>query len=286
MPIRSILVPVTSEEQGPAAIEAGFFLAKSFNAHVEGLHVRPDPGAAVPYVSEGMSGDMIQQICDATERESKARAAKAEALFESVRVKSGIATASTPGEAPSAAWRERQGHEAAIIAARSRVADVTVVNQPIDGIAEDFIAILEGILFQSGRPAIVTPKTFAGAMGSRIAVAWNGSSQASRAVANAVPLLRKAKEVFILQAGEYQDGVPSAEDAAQYLAWHGVKAKPTPVVPESETIAASLLTRAIASGADLLVMGGYTHSRWREMILGGVTRYMLETATIPLFMAH
>ncbi len=99
MTIKAILVPVIGQRQGPSAIEAAFFLGGIFDAHVEGLHVLPDPGAAVPYVSEGMSGDMIQQICDATEKEGLARSKRAETLFHQVgeRTRRGDGLVKHPG---------------------------------------------------------------------------------------------------------------------------------------------------------------------------------------------
>jgi nucleotide-binding universal stress UspA family protein len=280
MSIKSILVPVTGQRQGPAAIQAAFSLAKRFEAHVEGLHVLPDPGAAVPYVSEGMSGDMIQQICDATEKEGLARAKRAETLFNQVLSAQG----DTAGVTTS--WKVLQGQEDLVIAAQSRNADVTFVSQPGGDLGEEYLTVLEGVLFQSGRPSIVVPHAVQGDFGTSAAIAWNGSSQASRAVISSMPLLKRAKKIAVMQAGTSHENVPSSDDVVGYLGLHGLAGEAVAVSTEGEKIAEALLRAAMNTGADLLVMGAFTHSRWREMILGGVTRYMLENAKIPVLMAH
>ncbi len=280
MTIKAILVPVIGQRQGPSAIEAAFFLGGIFDAHVEGLHVLPDPGAAVPYVSEGMSGDMIQQICDATEKEGLARSKRAEALFHQVGERHGAATGS------KSSWKVLQGQEDLVIAAQSRNADITVINQPNAALGEEYLTILEGVLFQSGRPSIVVPSAKPADFGDSVAIAWNGSAQASRAVASAKPFLARAKEVVVMQAGSLNENVPSADDVVAYLGLHGITAKAKAIASEGEKVAEALLKGAVEAGADLMVMGAFTHSRWREMILGGVTHYMLDNAAIPILMSH
>jgi nucleotide-binding universal stress UspA family protein len=280
MTIKAILVPVIGQRQGPSAIEAAFYLGAVFDAHVEGLHVLPDPGAAVPYVSEGMSGDMIQQICDATEKEGLARSKRAETLFHQVREQHGV------GMGPKASWQVLQGQEDLVISAQSRNADVTVINQPNAVLGEEYLTILEGVVFQSGRPSIVVPPAKSTDFGGTVAIAWNGSAQASRAVASALPFLTRARQIVLLQAGGLSENIPSADDVVAYLGLHGFEAKAVAVSSEGEKIAEALLRSAVEAGADLMVMGAFTHSRWREMILGGVTRYMLDNAAIPILMSH
>jgi nucleotide-binding universal stress UspA family protein len=288
MTIKSILVPVVGQRQGPSAIEAAFFLARQFDAHVEGLHILPDPGAAVPYVSEGMSGDMIQQICDATEKEGQARSKRAKALFSEICRAHGISMDVKPGTETgvTASWKVLQGQEDLVTAAQSRNADITVVNPPGGNLGPEYLTVLEGVLFQSGRPSLIVPRSRSSDFGTTVAIAWNGSTQASRAVASAMPILAQAKKIVVMQAGEPRENIPSAADVVSYLAWHGLMAATLALTIEREKIAESLLRSAVDTGADLVVMGAFTHSRWREMVLGGVTRYMLDNASIPILMSH
>jgi nucleotide-binding universal stress UspA family protein len=287
MTIKEILIPVIGQRQGPSAIEAAVFLARAFEAHVAGLHVLPDPGAAVPYVSEGMSGDMIQQICDATEKEGLARSKRAETLFDQVCGSHGIPRDDkASSQDVTASWKVLQGQEDLVIAAQCRNADIAVVNQPNEALGEEYLTILEGVLFQSGRPSLVVPSAKTSDFGATVAIAWNGSAQASRAVASAMPFLAHAKKTVVLQAGGSQENIPAAADVVAYLGRHGFKAEPKTFSIEREKIAEALLRNAVEAGADLLVMGAFTHSRWREMILGGVTRYMLDNAAIPILMSH
>ncbi len=288
MTIKAILVPVTGQRQGPHSLEAGFYLAKRFTAHVSALHVLPDPGAAVPYVSEGMSGDMIQQICNVAEKEGLARSKRAETLFNEVRSAEGVTLIDSPGDGKgvSASWKMLQGQEDLVIAAQCRNADISVVSQPGGNLGEEYITVLEGVLFQSGRPTLIVPRTKTTDFGNTVAIGWNGSVQASRAVAAAMPLLEKSAKVVVMQAGTSHENIPAAEDVAAYLGSHGINASAKRFMLDKEKIAPTLLSTAMDVGADLMVMGAFTHSRWREMILGGVTRYMLDNAAIPILMSH
>ncbi len=288
MTISAILVPVTGQRQGPTAIEAAFFLAGQFDSHISGLHVLPDPGAAVPYVSEGMSGDMIQQICDATEKEGLARSKRAEALFEEIRKSHDVALSErAAGQTGiTASWKVLQGQEDLVIAAQSRNTDLTVISQPGGALGDEYVTVVEGVLFQSGRPALVIPPAKHTDFGNTVAITWNGSAQASRAVASAMPFLKRARKIVVMQAGGSHENIPSADEVVTYLGWHGITAESLVFTIEREKIAPTLLKKAMEVEADLMVMGAFTHSRWRELILGGVTHYMLNNAEIPILMSH
>ena len=123
-------------------------------------------------------------------------------------------------------------------------------------------------------------------IGRRIAIAWNGGAQSARAVGCAMPLLQAADGVTVLTAATSATPAAAAERLAQHLAWHHVATTTQVVHPGSDAVGHALLNAAKADGCDLLVLGGYGHSRMREMIMGGVTRYMLAHADLPVLMAH
>lgn len=173
------------------------------------------------------------------------------------------------------------------LAIHARSYDLTIV--PIYGHSEA-ISVAEGLVFESGRPVMVLPEPAAGAdlALNRIAVAWDGSSVAARALADAMPLLRQAKSVAIVQITGEKDlskAAPAA-DVLRNLARHGIEAQAVEVELEDRDAAATLQSWCRREGVDLLVMGAFGHSRAREFVLGGVTRSILHGPLLPILLAH
>ena len=177
-------------------------------------------------------------------------------------------------------------------AAAARLADLAILGQPRDGdpLVGQY-ALVERCLFASGRPVLIVPadpgETVGGGTG---VVAWDGSAQAARAVSDAHTFLVDAKRVVLVaglnEDGRENDGL-SVDRMVAHLRRHGIDAE-TVTFPTGEAadVGRLLLSRSKDLDADLIVMGAFHHSRWRELILGGVTLTMLEEATIPLFMSH
>ena len=167
--------------------------------------------------------------------------------------------------------------------------DLVVVGQPSRDRGGPEEILDEGALFESGRPVIVVPFIQKGGLNlERIMVCWDGSRAASRAIADSLPLLHKAKqvEVVIVANGRAKsDEVPGA-DLGQHLARHGLKVDVKRITSPDIDVASTILSYAADSSADFIVMGGYGHSRLREFVLGGVTRGMLESMTVPVLMSH
>ena len=134
---------------------------------------------------------------------------------------------------------------------------------------------------------LVAPPGGTDDFGKHIAISWNGSAQAARAVGSALEMITRAEKVTVLTAESARTSAARAPELVAYLEWHRI-------APDTRTFSiegrqpggADLLAECVRIGADLLVMGAYTHSRVRQLILGGVTRHVLEEAEIPLFMAH
>jgi nucleotide-binding universal stress UspA family protein len=138
---------------------------------------------------------------------------------------------------------------------------------------------------QSGRPVLLAPAEPPSGIGYVVAVAWNGSPEGVHALAAALPFLEKADAVSLITSGD-ADAAGSLS-AVDYLAWHGVDAEHRKVAAGSGRHVGSILFEAARdAGADLLVMGAYGHSRVRELLLGGATRTVLESMTLPVLMAH
>ena len=145
---------------------------------------------------------------------------------------------------------------------------------------------LEAVLFQSGGPLLLLPRTGLKALPIRPLIAWDGSLQASRSARSALPLLREAETVTLLTIGQTDEGTPSPEIARRWLERSGAKTVEMAVSAGDGPVAKHLLDQCEASGSDLLIMGGYSHSRLREFFIGGVTRDMLRHGNIPLLLTH
>ena len=178
------------------------------------------------------------------------------------------------------------------MALQARYADFVVISQedrddPVLGTAENFT---EYVILNCGRPVLVLPR--AGqfpAVGQHIMVAWNGSRESTRAITASIPLLRQAAHVSVAMINPDADldvhGQQPGADIALYLARHGVQVE-TVVESAPGDVGEALLSLASDRGADMLVMGAYGHSRFREILLGGVTRKLLASMTLPVVFAH
>lgn len=285
--MRTLLVPLTGPQGLEHVLDAGFLLADRFGGHLTALFIRADPRAAIPFMGEGLTADAIQDLVDATEREGRSRAAKTLALFEERLARAGIAEGDgRGGTGASAQWEETVGFVAERAGRAARLADLAIVPQPVEGHRDDSGELLNEVLFRSGRPLLMVPPASPSRLGEHVVIAWNGRAECARTVAAAMPLLKEAKKVSLLRIGEEHPDRPSLEGLGLYLARHGVRAEAVRREAGEEGLADSLLGAARELGGDLIVMGAYSHNRWREMIVGGVTRHAIQNATLPVLMSH
>jgi nucleotide-binding universal stress UspA family protein len=145
---------------------------------------------------------------------------------------------------------------------------------------------LEAALFESGRPILVAPPTPPPTLGETIVIAWNGSTETTRAIAFSAPLLRRAKRVIVTSAESGLVPGPTGEQVARYLRNCGIDAEIMNVPGSGRSAGEAFLANAKSVGCDLLVKGAYTQSRLRQMIFGGATSHILSAATLPVLMAH
>lgn len=275
MTIRSILAVADGGTTTQATLETAVTAAKRFDAALDVLHVMADVNSVVPVIGEGMSGAMVEQLMAAMAQTIASRAARAREAYQKVSAAGGA----------KLSWREITGREADVVAAVGRLTDLIVIGRPSGEAEAPLAATLDAALFDTGRPVLVASPTAARVMAGRVALAWNGSAQAARVVAAALPILEVADHVTVLTVGTI-DSVATAQDLIAYLGRHNVSASHESIPPGGASTGAALLAHAEQTRADLLVMGAYGHSRLREMILGGATRDVLSAAGIPVLMAH
>jgi nucleotide-binding universal stress UspA family protein len=293
--IKHILVPANGRASDVDLLATAFDIARPFAAHVDVLHVRRDPRWDVPIYGEGFPPEMLDNIIREGERNAEETAAVAGRMFEqAVTTASVPVTAMAGGEdRVTAEWREITGLAARVYAAETRFADLTVLSRPTHTPAD--LEVLEGALFESGRPVILAGEDKVHL--DSVVIAWDGSPAAVRAVASAQDFITRAAKVTILVVEDEAVGAvaaavsgrlhPNPEHLVQHLAWHGVAADVRSVRREGRTVGEALAATAMELNAGLLVMGGYGHSRLREIVLGGATRHMLtNTVNCPVLLAH
>lgn len=288
MSLKTMLVPLCGTDSDTAALNAALMVARDFDAHVDALFVKLDPRDAVPMLGEGMSGAMVDEIMRAAEGESNTHLLAARRHFDSAVQAAGAELRDVPTaiEAPSARWREVVGRSEEVVPVEGRLADLLVfAHTALDQDTQTY-ATMETALLSSGRPILLAPKVLPAEIGRTVAVAWNGSIESARAVAGAMPFLRSADRVHVVTAETSATQAAAGRRIADYLAWQGINPELTIVKPGSEPVGQAVTAKAAELGVDLLVMGGYGHSRMRELILGGVTRYVLNHAGLPVLMAH
>jgi len=288
--IRSILVPVDGAHDNQAILENALELARTFNAHVDALHVRIDPRDSVPLFGEGLSGDMVEEMVTSADRESNAKADALRTLFEDLCKTRNVPQVAGPGggeDAITATWREKVGREDEVVAWRGRLADLVVTARP-DADASPMRALtLHATLFECGRPVLALPTDPKVAeIGRVVAIAWNGTAQAARAVHAAMPIITRAYEVNVLTCESERTQPTAADELAEYLGWWGVTPKVIGFPPGDQSIGQAILDQAYDVNADMLVTGAYSHSRLMQTVLGGVTSAMMDVAAIPVFFSH
>jgi len=274
--MRSILLHVDSSDASDARVRWACVLARSLGASLHGLYVQPRP--VLPMLPDGVppSAELMQREEEEIERAAQA----AQGRFR----------AATEAAGCSAAWSSRIGDAAYAIADAARYADLVVVGQHDPDDARSAPAdLIAHALLQSGRPIIVTPHhDLPATAAKRVLVAWNDTSQSARAMHDALGLLGTADQVDVvtLSGADDEPEHRALEAVAGFLALHGITPRTECVRDSGAEVGWQLLEIARARGSDLLVMGGYGHSRLRELILGGATREVLHDTPIPVLMSH
>jgi nucleotide-binding universal stress UspA family protein len=274
---RNIFVPCTPDREGnlPASVSYAVSLAERSKAHLT-IRIIGTLFEA-PY---SLAPGFVGSLTGPANAEEKARLAKAGSALKAL-----MATTQAPHDIETLQVPFNQ--QAHIASFQGRLHDLTVMDSPQEYFANGR-AIAEEVLFHTGRPMICVPAGVDAFKAERILVAWDGTARAARALNDAMPLLVQAEHVEIVSITNDKDLsklVPGAEVAPQ-LARHGITVEVVALNPVGKDAGAALRERATLAGIDMIVMGAFAHSRWRQMVLGGVTDSMFEHAVIPVFMSH
>jgi nucleotide-binding universal stress UspA family protein len=259
MAIRKILLPLQLAATAAATFSAAVMVARLWRAHLAVLHT-------------AVNRDRENAVRD---------------LFERLTAENGLAIAEARPDADEAtvSFAAVIGREPDIVVAhQARLADLIVVPHPAGDKEVSSSDALHAVLFDSAKPVLIAPRTAPSTIGHHVCIGWNGTAESASAVMTALPWLQRAQSIRILWSEDYQRRGPLAPDLEQYLAAHHLTADRAAFQSINNVVGAGLLAAANEFACDLLVMGAYSHSRLRQLILGGVTRHVLEHATVPLMM--
>lgn len=279
MTFKTILVHCDAGKTTPKCLAVATDIAQRFDARLVALHA-PAPFEMPTFYEDSFSamGPLIE------EHEERVKADKAASR--------GFFDRATKGKALTSEWREIDGRADEVLEINARYADLVVVGQTSpDNPFTTPENLPESVAMASGRPTLVVPHIgTAKPVGKKIMLCWNASRESARAASDAMPFLKAAEKVIVLvvepRTSDDGHGAEPGADAAMWLAKQGVKVTVQREVAPDADVGKVILSRAADYDIDLIVMGIYGHSRLREWVMGGASRAMLATMTVPVLMSH
>jgi nucleotide-binding universal stress UspA family protein len=277
MSIKRILVPLPGSTSHTGEIEMALSAAKALGAHVQALFISQLP----PVTRGGVSVSELGRT---------STVANAREVFAQACAKVGIPMLSAndePGSPLAASWREAEGSYVEIAVQRAAAFDLVVAASAT--VMESLMAIAEQSLLQTRRPVVLAPARLQSDLTDSVMIAWDESPECWHAVSAAIPFMHLAKSVRVVSVDrDASNRKASQAEVLAYLRCHGIGATAQVVAPEeSLSVGDTLLAAGAEHEAGLLVMGAYSHSRLREMLLGGATRHILKNASArPVLLAH
>ncbi len=294
MGMTTVMVLVESIPDGHYALEAAFMAARKDGGHVVGIYPVPPSERLTPDTMQmsramlGMPGTDVMEMLDRAEHKGGAGVDAARIAFEKTAEKMHAKIQERPPNPgyQTAFFRAVSEGGPTAVAEQGRVFDLVVVRQPRDDPTNWLRKMLRAVLFQAGRPALVVPTSDIATLGKRPLIAWNGSALSARSAAIARNFFSGAREVGILSVVEKDWSGPTAQDLADYIAWHDISATVIEVDVSGRRLGDVFLGEAEKFEADLLVMGAYSQSPFRESLTGGVTNHVLSHAKLPVLLTH
>jgi nucleotide-binding universal stress UspA family protein len=276
--LRNILVHIPTARPVRPVVNVSISLAVQARAHLDAIAVGYESMSEIGFVVEPAAA--VAALIEREQQRAEERASAAIAVFATEAKCADIDYATRTVASPPAEAEEEIGRLA-------RLYDLTVVLQPDPSYPGFDSFVPHAVLFNSGAPMLMVPHVYKGPLNARnVAIAWDGSRLAARAVRDALPFLRGAKSVTIIAINEDGASDVAADRIMGHLARHRIEAKIERLVADRRDVPGTILSVVADCGIDLLVMGGYGHSRFKERVLGGVTKGMFDSMTVPTLMSH
>ena len=287
MAIKKIMVPLDGSKSDTEVLNTALVMADRFGAHVEVLHVMPRATDTAPFTFARLPVKLKDTVVSEAERDSREKADAIQVVFETCCAKYNVPIADKPTPGVTASWHEEQGRASEVLVPRARLSDMVAIARPRRSGStvrrSPAGETLEAVMLQSGRPVLIVPPEWQATWVEHAAIGWNESLEVSRALAMTLPCLPFMKTVTIIVSTKRE---ASAKALVEYLAWHGIEAEIQVFNKTHGSVGEIMLDLCVTVGAGLLIVGGFSHARAREMLFGGVTRYLLAHANVLTAMVH
>ena len=279
-----LAMPLGMGGEAQERIFGGLLVAKRFKAQLRVLHISVSPQSIIPQEVFLMSRRSLDGMYAAFDQHVGLETQRLKKLFLEVCERESIPVVDSmnhPG--PSASWFELQGLRSGLVARYGKAADLVVMAQPPENRPT---ATFEAAVRETGRPLLVIPRTMERFSPDTVMVAWNGTTEASRSLAHALPILRQARRVIVAAIRHGAEHEPSPRLICEYLAAHGIGADAAILPPGTRSNGQILAEKIEEDGVDLVIMGAYDRKRLYEPAFGSVTHFMLAHVEVPLFLSR
>jgi nucleotide-binding universal stress UspA family protein len=282
--IKIILVPVDGSERSAAVLDTALVIAKRFDAHIKVVHVRER--GSEPFLFSEMPDKLREQLMKMNSRAANSVVDTVRAQFNDFCQRGKVKVTRKPSSVKqvSASLHILEGSPSDVLDRESRLTDVVAMSRPAQhrlggrGVGE----LHEAIMLHSGRPVLIVPPDWQARRVDHAAIGWNDSVEASRALAITLPWLVQMKKVTVLASKKREE---SAGEVVEYLKRHGCKAD-YQLMSSGGNVGKKMLENCAEIGAEFLVVGGFSHTRTRQLLFGGVTSYLLGNTNVITVMAH
>lgn len=275
--MRNILLPFEYIETIPHLIDCAVSLAKKYNSSVSGvaIHQRIDSFIA-------QEGSIVFDSLHHGENKEEAIKYK-EKFIDHINI---LKKSDTDLKDLKYKWLSEELENQKYLGDLSRVYNVVIISRPYQELQSASLSSIQTTLFDGGRPVMLIPMNKQIDIGKKVVISWNCTTESSRAVFAALPILKQASDVTILTVEKVITDGPSGEQVSELLASHGIDAKPVTISGDEKKIGDSILDFSQSVDADLIVKGAYTQSRLREIIFGGATRHLMLHSEIPIYLVN
>ena len=275
--MRNILLPFEYIETIPHLVDCAVSLAKKYNSSVSGvaIHQRIDSFIA-------QEGSIVFDSLHHDENKEEAIKYKEKFIDHINTLKKSDSDLSDL----KYKWLSEELENQKYLGDLSRVYNVVIISRPYQELQSASLSSIQTILFDGGRPVMLIPMNKQIDIGKEVVISWNCTTESSRAVFAALPILKKANNVTILTVEKVITDGPSGEQVSELLASHGIDAKPVTISGDEKNIGDAILDFSKSVDADLIVKGAYTQSRLREIIFGGATRHLMLHSEIPIYLVN
>lgn len=288
MSIKKILVPLDGSSAAYGVLDTALVVARRFGAHIDALHVMQRPEDAAPYMFDRIPANLKKSVTKELEKDEREQATEVRTGFEKFCANNDLNVTDKPGsDSVGASWHEEFGRTSEVLIRQARLADVIATARPKvnkgmirrSPVGEN----LEAVMLRAGRPVLVVPPKWKAKKVEHAAIGWNGSLEASRALAMTMPWLEQMSLVSIIVSKKRKESGKALQD---YLGLHGIEAKIQLLDKKGNSAGESILNVCKENKIEFLVVGGFSHARARQLLFGGVTQHLLRHSNIITTLVH